>query len=345
MRPSMVRAWLAAGTLCLAANLFAQTNVITDPVGFVTLTINGTNTSSFTFLGLSMTQPVVHQSKITAVNGSQVIDSSASWTNGEFSGAGNAHFIELTSDAGAGITEDIVSNTSTSLTTASDLSSKITPDSTTYKVRKHWTIGTVFGSNNEIGFGGGPDATSADNLFILNPLTQQYATYYFKSDGFPTPGWRTAVDPFTDAANTVLYLDQGIWVRRKQPTSVSTQLVGSVKLGQTLIPVASNQNIVANVYAVTNLTLQTCNLYTGNPATGVLGGSDPTTADTVSIWNGTGYNIFYYKTDGFPSPGWRTAVDPFTDVGNTVIPMGSSVRIHSKGHSFDWTVPQPFSYP
>lgn len=331
--------------LWLATVTEAQTNVVTDPVGFITITISGTNTSPYTFLGLGMTQPVAYQSKITATNGTQLTDSAATWTNGQFSGAGNAYFIELTSDAGAGITEDVVNNTSNTLVTASDLSSKIAPGSTTYKLRKHWTIGTVFGSNNEIGLGGGSDSTSADTLFLFNPEAQSYTTYYFKSDGFPTPGWRSSVDPFTDAANTILYLDQGIWVRRKQASSISTQLVGAVKLGQTLIPVATNQNIVGNVYPITNLTLQACNLYTGSTATGFLGGTDSTTADTVSIWNGTGYSTYYYKTDGFPTPGWRSTVDPFTDAGTTVIPMSSSVRIRTRGHSFNWTVPQLFSYP
>jgi len=326
----------------LAATTDAQTNVVTDPVGFVTVTINGTNTSPYTYLGLSLTQPVAYQSKITAANGTQLTDSSANWTNGQFSGTGNAYFIELTSGPGAGITDDVISNTSTTLTTASDLSSMIIPGTTTYKLRKHWTIGSVFGTNNEIGLAGGSSASTADNIILLDPETQVYYTYYYRTNS--PAGWRRSTDMFTDASNTILYMDQGIWIKRKLGSSVSTKLVGAVKLGQTLIPISANQNIVANVYPVTNLTLATSNLYTGSTTNGFAGGSTASTADTISIWNGISYDTYYYRTN---SPaGWRRSTDMFTDVGNTVIPMGGSVRIRTiGGHSFNWTIPQPFNYP
>jgi hypothetical protein len=310
-------------------------DVYTDPVGFITLNVTG-GSPGVSYLGLGMVQVQKVRSIITAVSGTVITDSSQSWTNNQFNGAGNAHFIELLNGPGAGVTDDIVATGPNSITTASNLSSLITPGTTTYKIRAHWTIGTVFGATNDVGFLTGTTAGTADNVLTFDPVTKAYTTYFYLTGS----GWRKSTDPFADQRNALLDFDRGVIVIRRNAASLSAKLVGAVKLGQTSIPIAVGANIVGNVYPITNLTLNASGLYTGSPTTGVNSGTSASTGDNVLVWTGTTWLTYYYLTGS----GWRLSTNPFTDVGNTSISMAQSVAIQRRFASpFDWVVPQLFT--
>jgi hypothetical protein len=96
---------------------------------------------------------------------------------------------------------------------------------------------------------------------------------------------------------------------------------------------------VGNIYPVTNLTLSASGLYTGNNTTGLNPGTSSSAADNVLIFNGVGYDTYYYRTGS----GWRASTNAFLDAGPTVLPMGQSVIIKRKiSPAFDWVVAQPF---
>jgi uncharacterized protein (TIGR02597 family) len=205
-----------------------------------------------------------------------------------------------------------------------------------FKIRKHWTLATVFGGNNEGGLTGG-DATTADKILVQNGAT--YDTYYYQTSGVGGTGWRKAGDSSTDASGTVFVPEEGLILKRNQSASVNIVLMGAVKTGQTSVPVLLGNNLIGNVYAA-NLTLADSGLYTGNPSTGVAGG-DFTVADQVLVWNGIGYDMYYYQTAGLGGTGWRKGGDAVTDASSAIIPVGSSVILKRKTASgFDWIIPQ-----
>ena len=93
---SLLFAVATTASLSLAQFAAAQTTVATDPVGFVTLEVAGTNnasSSALSFIGLSMTQPVALQGALESATGGTVVDDNATWTDNQFNGAGNAHYI------------------------------------------------------------------------------------------------------------------------------------------------------------------------------------------------------------------------------------------------------------
>src|SRR5260370_37244854 len=100
------------------------------------------------------------------------------------------------------------------LTTYDDLSSLLTGGEL-YRIRRHRTLGDVLGENNESGLAGGPSVSEADEVMVLNPVTQTFLTFYFKTGGFGGTGWRSAADAVTDASGTTLYPDQGVLIVRK----------------------------------------------------------------------------------------------------------------------------------
>jgi hypothetical protein len=155
--------------------------VTTDPAGFITLLIadsTGGQSRAFSFLGISMVNPVSYQGTITSVGNYSVTDANATWSANEFNGTNGEFFIEITSGPYAGLMADILANDAAgeTLTTDDDLSSLLTGGEL-YRIRKHRTLGDVFGENNESGLNGGSSISEADEVSVLNPVTQTFSTY------------------------------------------------------------------------------------------------------------------------------------------------------------------------
>ena len=342
---SLLLSAAAIGSLSLGEIATAQTTVATDPVGFITLNVagtNGTSSSALSFVGLSMTQPVALQGTLDGANGGTVTDNEAAWTDNQYNGATNgSHYIEILSGSGAGLMATITatSDSANSLTLDRDLSAFVT-SGTSYRIRKNWTIASVFGANNESGLAGGT-ATTADQILVYNPNTQQYTTYYYKTSGLGGTGWRTTASTSVNAANNGLNPTDGIIIKRQQPSAIAVTLAGAVKLGQTAHPISTGLNILSNVYPTDTMTLGNSGLL----ASGLAGGT-ATTADQVQIYNpGSGsYDTYYYKTSGLGGTGWRSTASTTADASNAVIPSGRSIivqRTQNRG-AFTWVAPQPF---
>ena len=325
-----------------AAVVFSQTAGNSDPAGFLSVTVNGTagaGANRMTYLGLGVTRPVVYQRTASVVGTNSITDSGASWTVDQFAGGNGPHFVEITSvngsttAAGVGTTYSIVSNTSTTLTLASNLAAGVTAP-VGYKIRKQWTIATVFGPNDESGLQGGTPAT-ADLVQLWNGVALD--SYYYQTT--PSTGWRRVGDTATDAGGTLIPFYSAIVITRQQSANLIFVLNGTVKSGQTAIPIVVGNNYVGNVYPA-NLTLAGSGLYTGNSATGLAGG-DAATADQVLIWNGTAFDSYYYQTTGVGGTGWRKVGAPSTDAGNTVIAENSGFIINRRNSpNFNWVVPE-----
>src|SRR5206468_8237645 len=133
-----------------------------------------------------------------------------------------------------------------------------------------------------------------------------------------------------------------IVITRQQSANLIFVLNGTVKSGQTAIPIVVGNNYVGNVYPA-NLMLGGSGLYTGNTATGLAGG-DAATADQVLIWNGTTSDIYYYHTTGVGGTGWRKVDAPSTDAGNTVIAESSGSTINRRNTpNSNSAVPETFT--
>ncbi len=338
---------LVIGLALCAFNLSNAQTVATDPVGFTTLTVNAKPASirGFTLLSLDLTRLPVFQGLIPAAgvstNGSNqtvLTFPSATFTSGAFN---NTHYIEVTNGTIAGRLSDIVSNTDSAITLADNISASLTAGTSTIKVRPMWTMATVFGANNSAGLLGGPTSSSADIVQVFDPRTGLSTLYFYSTIN---NRWQAGA---TDATNAVIPPDVALRVERKAATPVSFNLVGGVKLGPTGLYVQGgnnagnpqNINYLPNPYPLASVTLANSNLYTGNPATGVLGAATSSQADTVSVYDSaTGLStIYFYST---LNNRWQTGA---SDASNVTLPDTAAVTIKRKNTngSFIWYVPQP----
>ena len=205
-KPQKTLSLFAGASLLVFSSLSAVT---TDPVGYVTLTINGSSDGSvaYTPLSLSLEKPVQASGALSEAPTSAVVtDSSASYTVNEFAGtdaAGNAtHYLQFT---GSGLIVDITANTANTITADTDLSG-VVDTGAGYVVKEHMTISDVFGSDNSAGFTSGGDATSSDLIYVMSSDGGgSYQTYYYQTDAFGFlggTGWRLAGDASTDVGDT-----------------------------------------------------------------------------------------------------------------------------------------------
>lgn len=333
----------------LACSLIAASNpnglaqvaqAYTDPVGFITLDIAGTGgvlPSQLSFKGLGLTRPIEYQGSAENVQTNTLTDNEATWTDNQFNGAAGACFLEITSGPGAGTIYDIsaTSGASKTITLAQNLATGVA-NGATFKIRKHWTIGTVFGPNNEGGLQAGP-ASTADQVLIYNGSS--YETFFYSDGGLPGIGWRKVGAGSADQANAMIYPDEGLIVQRRQSAVAKVVLMGAVKMLQTSSPVLQGLNFLGNVYAAP-MTLSSSGLYTGNPSTGVAAGT-ASTADEVLIYNGSSYDTYFYSNGGLPGVGWRKVGGAAADQAGTQLAVGSSIIVKRKGSTaFNWVAPQ-----
>jgi len=201
--------YITAGVITAAISYQAMaTDVFTDPVGFITLTVQGSNGLSTagakSFQGLGMTQLPTNRGTIASVATNGITDTSATWANNDYTNG--LFFIEITSGGNAGLIDDVTAASGDTKTvyTASNDSGQIAAGQT-YKIYPHWTLGTVFGPNGEAGLKKGSSST-ADQILVFNPLAQTFTTYFFSSGGASGTGWRSSGT--IDRQNTKLFLDQ-----------------------------------------------------------------------------------------------------------------------------------------
>ncbi len=352
---------ISLGGLLAAASFVSAQSVTTDPVGFVNTNIQGTGgttANALTLVGLSVTQPVSFQGTVGSYNGATHIltPSNGTFTTDQFNGANGAFFVEITSGASAGLLSDITATTASpsSITTADDLSAQISSGQS-FKIRKHWTLQSVFGpnanTNNQVILGTGATASAADEVLVYDRPSTQYITYYYKVGGvFGGDGWRstTGANPLvTDVSGTVLRITDGTILRRKLSAAVTLSLPGAVKLGPTERTVLGGLNLFGDLYA-SGATLANSGLYDpAHPETSLQAGATPSSADQLLLYDGTQYVTYYYKVGGvFGGDGWRSTsgANPLsTDVSTTPLPAGTGIIIKRLSTvAFLWTAPQPF---
>jgi Bacterial Ig domain/Fibronectin type III domain len=317
----------------------------TEPVGFTKLRVVGTKgnqTSAHSYLAVNMVNPARYKGLVTTNGPHSIVDNQANWTDGQFNGANGSHYLEIVSGPWAGTTTDIVGTNAAAktITTDEDLSS-VLAGGEQFTIRKHRTIGDVFGRNNEAKLKAGTSVTGSDEVRLFNPVTQTFLSYYFNTTG---AGWRSSTNSATDAADTELYVDQGVSVCRRATGDITLVVTGAVKCGQTLVPIGANSNLCANMYPAGTLTLGNCGLYTGNSMTGLAGSSKLNSADEVQIWNGSSFRKYFYKSGGAGGIGWRLSSSTKADASNTQIPVGASIYVIRKNGRppFNWKVRQPF---
>ena len=330
--------------------------VSTDPVGFITLTVKGTDTSDgLSAVSVPMLSASLHSGVIYAVNGVTITDNNASWSTGDYATAdpnGNAsHYIEITnhtdtSKVGLIYEIDQSDGGNKTLTLLEDATAL---NGASYTVRKCRTLGDIFGDANEAGLTAGSSST-ADIIYKVgvdgdgNLAWQIY--YYQQAPIFAGGnGWRQlGKSGSADMKDVGVFPDEGLIIKRRSGPDVSVTLTGSVKTSNSLTAIKTGFNLVSLSYPV-DVTLENLGLYNADGS--LLTAGSTSTADRIYYVNDAGqFDIFYYQQAPIfaGGNGWRKlGASASTDQKDSVVPAGRSIVVLRRSDTaIDWATNVPF---
>ncbi len=295
---------------------------------------SGSSASKLTAFSQRMVLPVVYAAHIASLQGSTLVDTNATWVDGQFGTNGTRAYVELDNGYRADIANSAAA--SQTLTLAQSLTG-VASVGDHYRVRPHFTIAGLFGTNNEIGLKSGPTPALADTIMLIVPETQQTVTIFYFDNG-TAAGWYAA--DFSPASQTAVKPAQGMMVRRLAAPDLTLYLVGQPKTGVSMVPVLPGYNLLGTLKSLSSLTLAGLNIYTGDAATGIASGLNPAGSDNLLVLGQAGSvsTYFYYK-DSNGNEGWLDAA--FEAAAGVQIAPGSSFFISRKSPegAFNWTVP------
>ncbi len=302
---------------------------VTSPiVGFLTLHLQpGTN-----FIGFALLPGLELQTTFTIAAGNRqqifLQGDHLTLTDDQFSvGARPTHAVEIVSaGTGEGFTSIITATVATGrqLSLAEAVPAGVA-DGATLKVWRLWTLGEVFGAENQAGLTGAETAGEAD--LVLLPNGDAFDRYFYCTGGALGQGWRRDGGGTTDQADVPVLLGGGAALFARSAKSVI--LTGQVKPGRTRVQLGTGHNYVANLCPVNaageNASSEGRTLGNSGLAAGLQGAAVSEQADLVLLWNGSGYDAYFHSTGGPLDSGWRKVGAGGVDQAGVALPDGAFV--------------------
>jgi hypothetical protein len=270
--------------------------------------------------------PSVYEGIATAVVSNRLVDVGAGWTPDQFGRA--PHCAEFAS----GQSIRIVVNDTNSLVLEQIPSPAVLAGSR-FRVRPLLTVEGLFGQGGLLGSGN--DIASADNILLFDPATQQTRTMFWSTAG-NEDRWRD--QDGNDGDNEIVPSHSAVLVRRRGAGDILLVGHGVVSRIPPRVAIYPGLNWLAAPPVGGERPLTQLGLSTGDAATGIAGGPDATSADTLMVFSMDGNPIYFYCT-ARGLEGWR-------DLGMALAPTnavdaGSAIMMERKAPrpGFAWRMP------
>jgi uncharacterized protein (TIGR02597 family) len=304
----------------------AQTTVATDPVGFVSYTVNANSDQK---VGVPMTQADVFSGSATAVSGTSVTTSGVPTLSGK-------NLLLVTSGSAAGSWEEIASSTGTTVTLLAPISGFA--NSNSFVIRPFWTLSSLFPNGGAVPVS--PDPENPSGLVLLNDLAAvginpaSGASYLYHDGSVLPAGWYEN-GSFAEANDVVVSPESFITVRNLTASPANLTFVGTVPVKTSAIdvvrrPGGEQDNLILNQFpsavSLANSGLNTSGAVTASP--------DPENpVDTLLVYSlsNTGLNpassSSYLYHDGSILPAGWYENGTFADANDVTIPAGGAIVV------------------
>ena len=286
--------------LTLAMTTYGATVSYSPPVGGSQITF----TQGKRFSGMPFINPAAQLGVISG-NTTQVITLSDTSVNMSTAlVTGTAYYAEITAGPDVTYVGDRFEVDATGTIASANNTITITPDASTntmaslpasldgytVTIRPHVTLGQLFGTKANELMHGSANLSTADQVAFFNPQTQSYLTYYYLRNPSGTfAQWSLVGGGATNRDNTPIPPGVGFIVQRNDATPVTLTWSGAIRRNSFAQPLAAGLNLVAESVPVSSSPLDRTLTY----ANGIQGSANLSTADQVSIYNGTGYSTYY----------------------------------------------------
>jgi hypothetical protein len=258
----------------------------------------------------------IRAGRIESFSANTLTNSAGGWTT-NLANPAAPWFVRLTSGAAVGKLLDVVANTATTLTlSGADLTTLgLTAGVDTFELVAGDTLFSLFGNNALLG---GTSASTADNVQVRSGVS--WLAYYFDTNlGF----WRRTIGPATNANNVLIRPGSGVQIIRRAPATTLT-FTGRVPALAFRVAVNNASSTVIHSGFPTDTTLGALALQTLLP--GWRSMPTPTGADTLSLFNGTGW-VSYFHNGSF----WQPTSGAPTNSDGQPIPAGALITIQRPG--------------
>ena len=342
---------LLSGAVLLASSAFAQT-VATDPVGYVTNTVNA---NSDLKVGVPFTQAATFDGVVDSVaSGIITVASTVPDVTTD------AHFVWVTSGNLEGQWFTVTGSTSSTVIVAEDLAAAGLATTDNFRMLPFWTLGTLL-----LDGGGLPPSASPSTILsnvLLNDVTAEGvnlssggAGNYFYFDNGSVSGWLDASNPVAFIDNTIIPPTSYLTLRNSTGSPATITFSGSVP-----VEVFSNRIVSRAAGAQDN------QVFLPYPADTLIGDLGLVEAGAISSTNNpsvvsdfllvyskdsSGLNpstsSTYFHFDNGSVSGWLDASNPVAFVDSTVVIPASSALIVRRAASSDtaveWSAPLPYN--
>ena len=282
----------------------------TTPVGYVSTVMAP---GQFTYVGITLQKPVLAAGVLSgSTSGSVTAGGTTPPDFGTLLSSGSTYILELPD----GTIQEVISWSGSTLNTPDDISSLVTNNVTTYKVRLCDTVSSVFGSANSSGLKSSTDGVAAtvDNVIVYTSPGASVNIYFYDAndnglrDEVDGDGWYTADGLIADN-QTIPYPDAVI-VQRVAGVAKTLTVTGEVKIAPTKSILGSGYNFLSSIAPV-GMTLKTSGIsgYISTSADGIAATVDNLVLDVA----GTSTTTYFYDAnqnsivDVADGDGWYTA--------------------------------------
>lgn len=312
----------------LAACAFAQT-ATTTPVGFTKFSFPTGRKA----VGVNLLNPALVTAQVSA-NSTTALTLSGISNVGSLLATGTSYYVEIVGGTSSTYVGDRVDVDTTATIAASNGTVVLTSTGegntigalsadllVGYRVvlRKHVTIGQVFGTKGNTPMQGAASSSAADQILFYR--NGSFETYYLLRNGTGTvEQWVKVGGGSTNCDNTVIYPGTGVIVNRVGATTAEVTVIGDVRSNSLAKPLVAGYNLVANGFPVDESPASRLMTY----ANGFTGSTSSTSADRILTIQPSGsFETYYLLRNG------TGTVEQWTKVG------GGSTN-HNTTALFNW---------
>ena len=233
-------------------------------------------------------------------------------------------YVVITDGVDEGAQATITGNTTTELALDADLSA-LSVTGQIYEIRKHFTIGSLFGPSNQSGLHEAGNSSDADNVLLTK--TGGIETFFYSPSG--PEGWKDSAA--NDATDEPIAQAVPATVRRRVTGNRTIYPTGAVRRAATRVSIA------ATGYSFIGMPNSAPILFADLGLDSlVTRGRNPVEADNLLVFDLDGNLTRYFYLDFDGTTGWHDSA--FNPAGS--IPAGATVIYQRKaGGAFDWNAP------
>ena len=328
-----------AALLLGSSGLMATPPAYTAPSGFVTINITPAavaGETSATAFSVSLRKAKKNVSQATSVSGHAVSVAGAAWTpDTEWGDPAHPHILYI--GAPTATEEDdpskmayeaflIEGNTADTITVVADSGFNLQDSflqTAKFFIVEATTIGELFGAtSDDVKFLKGGTATDSDNIYLWDG--NAWEIYWFNGNNWTGDG-------FSNANDTIVFPDDGIFVIRRGTEGLPLVFTGSVPEDNQLTNIVTGSTFVGSKYPVDTKIKDMGFLSLSGWATG----GTATDSDNVYVWSGTAWLIYWHN-------GSNWTKDGFSDNNEDIIVGNSAMFIIKKsagGSSSESSIP------